>query len=227
MIRNIIIGDIHGCSLELSELLEKLQITKDDRIIFIGDAFSRGPDPLNVWKILNDIKCEMVLGNHEWGFYKAISPDMQPHKFNETKYNDIVYIYRKCFSIWDKLLEYIPNLPLYIVGQSYNGKNFLVIHAGVHPYEGLSGTNIDIGVAIRHFPRLQNADDPWWYDLYKGNGLIIFGHSAKKHIVRRKKNKIPIIMGIDTSCVYGGKLTAYIVEDDKIIQVDAKKQYYP
>lgn len=41
--RLIAIGDIHGCHKEFEDLLDKLDLTKDDRLILLGDLINRGP----------------------------------------------------------------------------------------------------------------------------------------------------------------------------------------
>ena len=42
--RLIAIGDIHGCYQEFGDLLERLNLTKDDQLILLGDLVNRGPD---------------------------------------------------------------------------------------------------------------------------------------------------------------------------------------
>jgi serine/threonine protein phosphatase 1 len=46
--RTIIIGDVQGCLAELDTLLDRLAITADDAILFVGDLVARGPDSRGV-----------------------------------------------------------------------------------------------------------------------------------------------------------------------------------
>ena len=69
--RNIIIGDIHGCAREFGELLDKVQPGPADRLILLGDLFDRGPDSWDVFvkvrrleKIYGD-RFVLLRGNHE------------------------------------------------------------------------------------------------------------------------------------------------------------------
>ena len=39
------IGDVHGCSKTLSDLLSRLRLDKDDQVVFIGDYIDRGLIP--------------------------------------------------------------------------------------------------------------------------------------------------------------------------------------
>ena len=42
--RIIAIGDIHGCTDEFEELIDKLQLGAKDRIALLGDLVNREPD---------------------------------------------------------------------------------------------------------------------------------------------------------------------------------------
>ena len=67
-----IIGDIHGCSLALGALLEKLRSDPAaDSLIFLGDLFDRGPDSWGVWQAVRVLagqygeRLTLLRGNHE------------------------------------------------------------------------------------------------------------------------------------------------------------------
>jgi len=53
-----------------------------------------------------------------------------------------------------------------------------------------------------------------WDDFYSGRRRVVFGHWARRGLVVRKQ-----CVGLDTGCVYGGQLTAWIAEEDRIVQV--------
>ena len=63
--RTIVVGDVHGCLLELQELLERCRLTPEDRLVFIGDLVDRGPNPVEVVCLVRKLGAECVLGNHE------------------------------------------------------------------------------------------------------------------------------------------------------------------
>ena len=60
--RTLFVGDVHGCSVELQELIDQAQPT---RIILLGDIFTKGPYPRKVWKLIKRYNIEAVLGNHD------------------------------------------------------------------------------------------------------------------------------------------------------------------
>jgi Icc-related predicted phosphoesterase len=63
--RIIAIGDIHGCHQEFAELLARLELTKDDRLILVGDLINRGPDSCKVIDLARQHRAISLLGNHE------------------------------------------------------------------------------------------------------------------------------------------------------------------
>ena len=65
MARTILIGDVHGCAIELGELLERVAPTSDDRVVFVGDLVARGPDSRGVLRIVRELAALCVRGNHE------------------------------------------------------------------------------------------------------------------------------------------------------------------
>src|SRR4051812_39033637 len=65
MARTVVIGDVHGCRNEVDALLDQIQATESDRIFFVGDLLSRGPDPLGVLEIFRETRARAVRGNHE------------------------------------------------------------------------------------------------------------------------------------------------------------------
>ena len=76
--RTIIIGDIHGCFTEFTELLEKCEIGSEDRLILLGDLMDRGPNSREVFEKVCELKESMgdrfylVRGNHEEMLLDAI-----------------------------------------------------------------------------------------------------------------------------------------------------------
>ena len=42
--RTFAVGDIHGCDAAFDALLWKLELSKDDRLITMGDYIDRGPN---------------------------------------------------------------------------------------------------------------------------------------------------------------------------------------
>jgi bis(5'-nucleosyl)-tetraphosphatase (symmetrical) len=69
----------------------------------------------------------------------------------------------------------------------------------------------------------RQPDDDWpppgppfrpWDDFYAGRRRVVFGHWARRGLVVR-----PQCVGLDSGCCYGGQLSAWIAEEDRVVQV--------
>jgi len=40
----------------------------------------------------------------------------------------------------------------------------------------------------------------------------------------KKRNRDPYVLGLDTGCVYGNKLTAYILDEDRLVQIPSRQK---
>ncbi len=204
------IGDIHGCREKLEKLIKKVKPTKKDTLIFLGDYIDRGPDSRGVIDFLinlsKEFKTIFLRGNHEWMFLE----------FYKKRDNETWELWerngaRKTLESYggiDKIpfehLNFVENTKVYHVY-----KNYLFVHGGVKPNVPLERQNeMDMMWIRREFI---NYSEP-----LKGY-TVIFGHTPMEEPMIQSDK-----IGIDTGCVYGGKLTCIRVEDKRIFQVRCK-----
>ena len=106
----------------------------------------------------------------------------------------------------------------------------ILVHAGLHPdwteadLLNLSGEDIDFAISVRYCDAAGNRPDAdWpiptdpfhpWHHFYRGPKRAVFGHWARQGLLHTEK-----LVALDTGCVYGNHLTAWIAEDDRIVQV--------
>ena len=185
----IFIGDVHGCGDELEELLHTVAA---NRVVFVGDLFTKGPCPKKVWRLIQQVNGEAVLGNHD----------------------DWMIRNQKYLSLPQEAKQWLTNLPLRLEGESW-----VVVHAGVAP-EGLL-TSRKQSLVMRRWPDDSCTSHPFWWQLYRGKKLVIYGHDAARGLQDHR----PYTLGLDTGCVYGNRLTAYLLEEDRIVHVAAKQVY--
>lgn len=98
-----------------------------------------------------------------------------------------------------------------------NGPGWITVHAGVHPVDWRKTRR-------RHAQRLRRwAPGPrgWWWDHYQGEHLVVHGHTSRFGLMDRR----PLTLGLDTACVKGGRLSGYLLEDDRIVSVAARRSY--
>lgn len=124
-----VIGDVHGCYIELQELLSliKYNPNKDD-IWFLGDLVNRGPASLEVLLLVKSLpRARVVLGNHDLfmlaHIYAAI-PEKYPQDFIEI----INSPHRLELADW---------LCTQTVAHYDASSGVLLVHAGIAPQWGL------------------------------------------------------------------------------------------
>lgn len=219
--RTLFVGDVHGCALELEELLDALGFRPgQDRLLLTGDAFSRGPAPLQVWERIQASEAEMVMGNHEARLLKQLRALLagQPP---DIRHPDQQFTLEELAPVAEPLYAWLEALPLWI-----EGDGFLLVHAGINPEKGLAGTARDEFLAIRTWPPAEGIEGPRWHDYYQpGEKLLVFGHDAPGGlVVKRRSDGRPCLLGLDSGCVYGRQLSGYILEEDRLVQVESHQE---
>jgi calcineurin-like phosphoesterase family protein len=211
--RTIVVGDIHGCYDELLSLLDKVGFNSDDRLISVGDLITKGPKSREVLDhFMREPRFSAVIGNHDlalrrrWNGEKfKLKPSQKPtHK--ELKADKEHYV------------AYLNSLPFMI-----DLKDHLVVHAGLRPNVALCSQTTEDLTELRSIgPDRASRDGTPWYDLYDGEKTVLFGHWPAS-----KPRRGPKAIGLDTGCVYGHRLTAYIIETGKLENVRARRVYDP
>ncbi|MCA8954535.1 MAG: metallophosphoesterase [Planctomycetes bacterium] len=200
--RRVFVGDIQGCLEQLDALLEEIGFQRGVDVLHpVGDMVNKGPDSLGVLARLRELKAFPVLGNHDLAF-------LERGRVTEPR-----------------LAEWLRAQPIVRVLD-----DVIMVHAGLHPRWGerelrrLSRADIDFAVNVRYCDAKGNrpASD-WpppgppfrpWHEFYHGSKRVVFGHWARQGLLVR-----PHALGLDTGCVYGGELTAWIAEEDRLVAV--------
>ncbi len=212
--RTIIIGDVHGCHKELSRLLKEVQADpKEDRILFIGDLINKGPSSRGVWDLFREMHGQAILGNHELSLLELVQGKFHKHgKYFEQLQKD----FGRYFT---DFVQDVSNWPLW-----FEDHELMLVHAGLVPGLHPDQTDPWVLTTIRTWDGegadLKNSNNPPWFDFYAGNDLVVFGHWAALGGLDR-----PRLVGLDTGCVYGGRLSCLILPERKLVSVPAKKAY--
>ncbi|MFO0586462.1 MAG: metallophosphoesterase [Polyangiaceae bacterium] len=204
MPRTIIIGDIHGCRYELEELLAEVGVAEGDRVVSVGDTVVRGPDPAGALRVLRSVGALAVRGNHEDRLIRwwELRGTKQAPPIGDLTRKTARELSRADFAA-------IKAWPLWI---DFPHHNLRVVHAGIAPGvpmpEQHPSTLMTIRCVTKDGEPVAKRGDHLWGAFYAGPPHVVFGHNA-----RPEPQIHPWATGIDTGCVYGGRLTAMVLED--------------
>lgn len=216
MSRTIAIGDVHGCADEFEELLNALKLGKKDRVIQLGDLVNHGPHSSRAVELARSYKVESIIGNHELRLLRYREDG------NDKRLKD--YDWATLEQLSDKNWTYLETMQETIYDKK---RDTVFVHGGFLPGIPWEHQDVDTITTIQVIDKEGGAakrsdapDAPPWADSWRGQPFVIYGHTPRSRTLNR-----PGSIGIDTGCVYGGHLTAYIIEDKSFVQVRARKVY--
>lgn len=207
----MVIGDIHGCYDELLELIEKVKLEASDSVVAVGDLTVKGPQSREVLRLFEgDKRFSSVIGNH----------DLALLRFWRGENIELTSAQRLTLKELDTDREqhrgYLESLPFMIDLGAH-----LIVHAGLRPGIALAAQSEDDLTELRTLgPNPSSRDGTPWYELYEGEKTVLFGHWPALEVRRSKR-----ALGLDTGCVYGHRLTGYIIERDELVSVQAHGAY--
>lgn len=228
MSRTIIIGDVHGCAVELDDLLRLLMVEPSDRVYFVGDLVGRGPDSRGVLVRVRQLGAVAVQGNHErrlievhrggtLGRRARLGP---AHRRLLLSFSD---------EDWQTMLE----MPLFVEIAAHR---LAITHAGIDPSRTLAQQDPWVLTHLRSFdeqgaPTHRDGAQSW-AQAYAGPMHVVFGHNAIRGL-----QLFEHATGLDTGCVYGGRLSALVLEAGQLVpdvdqrqlaifSVQARRRYF-
>lgn len=215
--RIVVVTDIHGCYTKLMELLKKLEFSeKEDRLICLGDMMDRGSQCYEVFQYFYHIKermqdrCVLIRGNHEQMLLDAWK---DPILWRLNGGGQTVRSFKEHRDSVRNYLDWFDALPLY-----YEHERFICVHAGLR-YERLEDNPGDILLWDRH--AIENGS-------YRGK-LVLAGHTPLREpiyldgregaAILEEDERVPLMdtgmIGLDTGCVFGGKLTGMVIDGEE------------
>lgn len=233
MARTIFIGDIQGCREELEALLDALRYdAASDALHPVGDLVNRGPDSAGVLRLLRGLGAGGVLGNHDLHALRVARGGARRRASDDL--GDLLERPDR-----DELLGWLAERPF-----ARREAGALLVHAGLHPawsdpVARLAGiaplephADSDFATRVRYCsadgarperdePPPGPPFRPWYAFRASDTGeTVVFGHWARRGLVCA-----PGLRGLDSGCVWGGSLSAWIAEEDRIVQVPARRAY--
>lgn len=213
----VAIGDLHGCSLTLEVLLDRLDLKEDDHLVFVGDYIDRGPDSKGVidrlLQLRHRYRCTFLRGNHEALFLGYLDQG----EFDIWSYNggtttlDSYAVPGQGFVIPPEHIQFVRDTEMYL-----DTDEFLFVHAGLKPDRSVARNLADGDEMVflweREHLRYDDADLPW-------EKTVVCGHTPVPAPVNGEH-----LINIDTGCVYYmrpslGYLTAVRLPEREFISV--------
>ncbi|WP_299338797.1 metallophosphoesterase [uncultured Psychroserpens sp.] len=234
--RTLAIGDIHGGLKALQKLLEKLKLTKDDQLIFLGDYVDGWSESAQVIQYLIELSktnvCVFIKGNH----------DAWCEDWLRTGYGEPVWLFHggretvesyESFSETEKELhlDFFERMKLYHIDE----ENRLFVHAGFTSMHGVVHEKFDTNfyfdrtlweMATTMDKRIEK-DSELYPNRLKHYKEIYIGHTP----TIRYHSDVPMnavnVWNVDTGAAFTGKLSAIDLASKAIFQSDMVKDLYP
>ena len=216
-------------------LLEALRFDPAaDELQPVGDLVNRGPDSLGCLRLLRSLEAQGVLGNldlhllHSAAGTRALRPD--------DTLDDVLASDER-----DELVLWLAARPFFRAWEDVH-----LVHAALHPKWRAPLRELEGVDPLRPTPaaifavrtrycdergQVPERDDPppgppyrAWHEFYRaeqhGGRTLVFGHWAQQGLLVRAQ-----LRGLDSGCVWGNRLSAWIAEDDRIVSIPARKAY--
>jgi protein phosphatase len=233
-----IIGDIHGCFNELTELMGQLGYTvaqKDEtysvsspdgrKLVFVGDLVDRGPGTVEVLRLVSTMvhagQAFCVPGNHDMKLVRALrGRDVKrTHGLAETM--EQLGQEPEAFRI--EVAKFLDGLVSHYV---FDDGKLVVAHAGLK--ESMHGRGSGAVREFALFGETTGETDECglpvrynWAADYRGKALVVYGHTPVPEPLFLNNT-----VNLDTGCVFGGQLTALRYPEREMVSVKAQQTYY-
>ena len=224
MQRTIVVGDVHGCREELEALVKKCGWEAGERLVLAGDLVAKGPDSPGVVARAREWGALAVLGNHDAHVLAVRNSELTGIPLDNRGVKPEHRLVIDTLTPLDWL--YLEALPLFLrLGpEQEGGPDTVVLHAGAVPGRAMEEQHREHLITLRSIredgePTKKLKGVPW-ASLWTGPERIVFGHDAIRGL-----QQYPLATGLDTGCVYGGKLTALVLPERQLVSVDARRAY--
>lgn len=234
--RSLVIGDIHGGLRALVQLLEKAEVTPDDKIVFLGDYVDGWSDSANVVTYLIELAkqntCIFLRGNHDDLTHRWLKTGELNDRWLLHGGQSSIDAYRQ-FSESEKQehIKFFDQMVNYYV----DNENRLFVHAGFTnqkgPEEEYTPTPFYWDrtlweMALSLDPSLKPGDThyPKRLELFKE---IYIGHTPVTRIGKTKPVNAANVYNVDTGAAFKGKISLLDVNSKELVQSEEVWTLYP
>jgi serine/threonine protein phosphatase 1 len=234
MKRTLVFGDIHGGLKALIQLLERVEVKQNDRLIFLGDYVDGWGESAQVIDFLIELsqkqECVFIKGNHDVWCHEFLMNDV---------INDIWFLHGgkstmesyQNLESKEKHLDFFANMKDYFVDENNN----LFIHAGFSSMHGPEKEHYASNyswdrtlweMALTMDTRIQKDSLSYPKRLLLFNEIYI-GHTPTLHYNIDVPMQGCNVWNIDTGAGFYGKLTCLDTATKEFWQSDVVQTFYP
>lgn len=234
--RTLVIGDIHGGLHALHQIIKRAKVTKEDKLIFLGDyvdGWSQSPQVLDFLIELNQKQnCIFIRGNHDDLLLSWLSENKDNQSWYKHGGEATVLAYANVKKeVKEKHIDFLKSL----VDYHRDEQNRLFIHAGF--------TNMN-GIDFEYFSEFFYWDRTLWEmalaldkkletsDLLYPKRLTLYeeiyiGHTPVTRIGKTIPIQMANVWNIDTGAAFEGSLTIMDVDSKEFWQSEPLPHLYP
>jgi len=192
-----VVGDVHGCRATLERLVASLDPGQDDLLIFVGDLIRKGPDSKGALDVVR-----------RRPNFRAVRGNNEQKVLDERA---------SLPELTDDDVAYIDSLPVSIAWD-----DVVVVHGGIDHRKPLAQHTTGELLTMRSLAPGGKYERPFWFETRRQTPRVFFGHT-----VLSEPFESDYAVGLDTGCVYGGRLTAYDYRASGFVAVDPPETYRP
>ncbi len=239
MNKKFVIGDIHGGLRALTQVLNKINLNKDDLLVFLGDFVDGWSESTAVLDFLIELQkkqpCVFIRGNHDDLVLKWLMGDTEG--FDESLWfqhggESTVLSYQNVdITVKEKHITFLKSLQDYYLDE----ENRLFLHAGFSNIKGVKHeyfeptfywdrTLWEMAMCLDKNLSVENKFYPKRLQLYKE---IYIGHTPVTQIGENTPVNFANVWNVDTGAAFNGKLTIMDVENKTFWQSDFLPELYP
>ena len=232
---------------ELGRLVDKLDVSVRDTVVFVGDLVDKGPDSVGVVRMVREMSergnVVLVEGNHEDTHRRYRKNIIERPEVGQKQHERKPELREITEQMSEEDVEFLESSVLF---HRVPEHNLIVVHGGIpgtltkipETHEDIPGMTSKERKRINLVKRTRRVErgtgeflklsesteeDPMWTEVYDGRfGHVVFGHEVFMDGPFVSEHST----GIDTGSVYGGRLTSLVLDEDgtrQFVSVPSRK----